>query len=445
MEERKVKAPGKLNRRPNIPIRLKPPRKRKTRREPLAMVNSSRSARTTPMRVMGVTNHPLGQGIRLRGNEIVQTLTASATTTGTVVVRIPINPSVIGASRLKSLCSNFDRFWFHSIGFSLHTAQSTSATGSVIGYFDPNANDDINAESQSVRLTTASNHVGAREFNYWQPKMNWNTAYKTQISGGLLVNQLLYVNTNDEEPVLVMQGTFNLLVGAPLSATALGLLWCHYDVSVLFPQDGPQSVPSFGSYFKISGSGTQTQNFPFGSGVVTGAGPPLLKTFVNATYTNISLSSSGTYHLFFHWADSNNSTGSTWVITAVNSVDSVSTYTLSAGVGAIGATSVTAKTMFAGYALVIEGVPSNSGNYFSVSIAGTVPAVTCSVYCFFVQAGFTSRRRGMDKYVNDIIDRRIRERMDLFEIKENKNDDDVPSIFSNFHFLEVSEEKKDKI
>lgn len=408
----------------NVATRSRP-RRRNPRLNKAAPLTAFNSQVVRPLRITSVVNTRLGQGIRLRGSEIVGNLTAVGTASGNIVTVLPINPTSIGSSRLAQISASFDRFWFHNISFTIHTGLPTTATGSMVGYFDPDPGDSILNIPISERLRGASAHAQAHEFAVWQPSISFVSPYNQQITkANSVVNDLLYINTNDD-PRFCNQGSFNLLVSNTLSTTALGSLWVTYDCSLYFPQDGQLQSQNINNTFGYSASvAGYSSAAPLGSSPVLNPQstftPRLTPT--DSSFLRLSLPVAGTWMIFVAYGAS---TTTAWYnnFNAVNNQDTNAIYTVTNRYGSFGTATAQSGAIVLGvhavFQVVISGIPVNSNNYLNWQGAGTSKTDNSAyayMYGFSVPSAFSFRR----SYIDRIFDSKIEEIRK--EFKEEKKE-----------------------
>jgi hypothetical protein len=378
------------------------------------------------LRVLNGINTRSGNGVRIVGSEIANQsiYSGSSSPTGNLIFTTQLNPTIIGAPRLASLSTVFDRFYFNKLSFHMNFGLPTTASGTVFAYYDNDPTDDPTQIALSNRLAYLSSHKKASEYSVWTPN-RWQCPIIPP--NQVLETGMYYTNYDSTAVQFTSQGTFNIFNGA-LNNTALsGMLWVDYDITLLFPSDNEASSSGFTNYFVSAYTGTSgSVPRPNGSSSFTNNGGNNIRYSVNSSSTinTYSVIYPGTYFLQATYQGSSLAS----ISFNASNVDLISTYNLSNQYG-IGVTTANQNTAM----LTVLGNPSSSSNGFTVVGSGTTTA--CYLRFISVNAGFQQLPR-FQKQTYSAIDSYFRDHHLQDYLKPDKREE--PS----FTLQEFKEEKK---
>jgi hypothetical protein len=196
-----------------------------------------------------------GGGLRVFGSDYLSTVPAQSFVVGGVILNLKLNPTVLG-ERLRQLARLFEKFKFVSVQITFQTANPTSVSGSVIGYFDVDTRDPIIPGEAGVRQ--AASHQGSSSTKLWA-----NHTWIAPHTRGML--PAYYIENRGSDVRLTDQYNFVLQAETPIATgNMVGTFHIHYVIDLTSPQlnndsAGPTYI-SHGSSTEVKTSTAGTPN-----------------------------------------------------------------------------------------------------------------------------------------------------------------------------------------
>lgn len=194
---------------------------------------------------------------RFRGHELVATLAtpSGGKVAGDVLLRIELNPRMIGLSRLAHLSMMYEKFKFANIMLIYEPSCPATTAGSLIMYPDYDVS-DTPYEGGIAALKRATNHLGSRVNQVWQE----GTCQLSDTDG-----VHLWVDGDTYEKRLTTQGQFFVFANSTLAGSlALGNVYVQYDIVFSIPQLEVSAPAGHGGSWENGGTGVTCQ-WPFGT------------------------------------------------------------------------------------------------------------------------------------------------------------------------------------
>jgi len=291
------------------------------------------------------------------------------------------------------------RFW-------LKPGLSSLTGGSVVGYFDPDVNDNPSysgAANLTSNIQDAGSHYGARTFNNNDPSMSWEMPSNVKV-GGL---PQYYMGTVNRDPTLCYQARFVIevakAVASPPTAVDYGLLMCDWEVDFWDPQsrltDAPSAISGTLSVFQASATLTGAVSFfpitvDMNTYIAHGDGPVRMLTSPGYTGYPLALMNNGTLYMIISQGGTSISAPSVTYYT-VGGLTSVAQVVVRNVVNN-GSTSSLTYLAF-DYSLASGSAQMSSNKYVGFIITSTSATVTSYSVSLFVDPGNYSPSINVDR------------------------------------------------
>lgn len=344
-----------------------------------APVNFSVSKTSNPMYFHSVINTDGLTGIRVAGDCLAYTVNLTQSSKGTVLARIPLNPFFFD-KRIAAQAKLYDMFYIESLEVELISSLNTTREGTLMGYFDLDAADNINDTEPEERSEVASFHKRAKAFGIWTPSEKWNCPIMKQ-------SPLNWFFTTHDflQPRLTSQGTFNLLIDQPTSVTGIiGSLFFRYKIAFVNPSDD-LGIESFTAATSLPNPSTGTQFLPFSYNPVLN-GDQLNYHIINSGSGDVQIYSLPTTGKFMVNLSIGGGTALTTSqpISINNAQDNKGTYTIGAvGVSNSSVTNTGLTALSAVAMVVVTGNPlaSQNGIYINLGAASGSASNGSTQFC----------------------------------------------------------------